>query len=100
MFKRTYRVLMRTPIGDRWGTMEVQIERNRATGRLNILKRTEPFDGSVDENGDCRLTGRLVTLTQTIPYTATGRILPDSLQLRLEGGRHMFPMMGVADSQE
>lgn len=75
--------------------LEVQIERDRATGRLEILKHREPFDGSVDADGYCRITGRLVTLMQTIPYTATGRMMPDSLSLRLEGGRNIFRITGV-----
>lgn len=100
MLRRKYCILMKTPMGDRKRTMDVQIEQNKATGHLDILKHAEPFDGSVDANGYCRITGKLVTLMQTIPYTATGRMLPDSLHLSLQGGRNTFHITGIISSEK
>ncbi len=95
MLERKYRILMQTPIGDRAGTLEVQIEQNKIHGYLDMLNHSEPFVGSIDEEGCCCIRGRLITLMNTIPYTASGHITPDSLHLLLKGGRHLFPITGV-----
>lgn len=96
MLKRKYHIHMRTPLGDRAGTLEVQIEKGRVRGYLEVLKHLEPFEGSIDESGQCRISGTLVTLMRTIPYTATGRITAEALQLSLQGGRDRFPVTGTA----
>ena len=51
MLERKYRILMQTPIGDRAGTLEVQIEQNKIHGYLDMLNHSEPFVGSIDEEG-------------------------------------------------
>ncbi|MGN0799910.1 MAG: hypothetical protein ACI4NU_05700 [Christensenellales bacterium] len=95
MCKRKYQIQMRTPLGNRTGTLEVQIEKNIIKGHLDVLKHLEPFEGNIDENGHCSINGRLVTLMSAIPYTATGQITPDSLHLSLKGGRNLFPITGT-----
>lgn len=100
MFRRKYHIQMQTPLGSRSGTLEVQIEKNKIRGHLNVLKHLEPFEGSIDENGYCSISGTLVTLMSSIPYTATGQITPDSLRLSLKGGRNLFPITGTIDQEE
>ena len=96
MFRRNYQIQMQAPLGSRSGTLEVQIEKNRIRGYLNVLKHLEPFEGNIDENGYCSISGMLVTLMNTIPYTATGQITPESLELSLKGGTNLFSVTGIA----
>ncbi|MGN0564168.1 MAG: hypothetical protein ACI4LH_05445 [Candidatus Heritagella sp.] len=100
MIRRIYRIQMHTPLGSRPGTMEVLIEKNTVRGYLDILRHLEPFEGSIDENGRCRIRGILVTLLSRIPYTATGRITPDVLDLSLRGGQNRFPVRGTVCREE
>lgn len=100
MLKRKYHILMHTPIGDRAGTLEIQIDRDKVNGYLNVLKHAEPFEGWIDENGYCHIKGKLITLMNTIPYTATGQILPESLTLSLNGGRSIYNMTGIISREE
>lgn len=100
MVRRTYRIQMQTPLGSRAGTMEVQIEEPRLWGNLNVLKHVEPFEGTIDASGACRIRGTLVTLMSSIPYTASGQLTPDSLSLFLEGGRNLFPVTGTVCPEE
>lgn len=95
MPQRIYSIILQTSIGDRPGTMEVQIGTGRVNGRLNVLKQSEPFEGSVDENGNCRIRGRLVTLRSSLPYIASGEMGADSLRLYLEGEGFAFPVVGT-----
>ncbi|MGN0203534.1 MAG: hypothetical protein ACI4BB_03250 [Coprococcus sp.] len=100
MLKRKYQIVMQTPIGGRAGTLEIQIEQNTISGYMNLLKRSEPFEGSIDENGYCSIRGKLITLMNTIPYTATGQITMDSLDLSLQGGRNRFSVKGTVIKED
>lgn len=96
----TYQIRMQTPMGERTGTMEVQFEGGSISGRLNLLQHSEPFEGSIGPDGACRISGRLITLMSTIPYTATGRITPEAVELSLQGGRSCFAVTGTACNEE
>lgn len=100
MSRRKYSILMHTPIGGRAGTLEIQIERNKVRGYLDVLKHSEPFEGNIDENGNCCISGRLITLMNVIPYTATGQIAQDSLDLFLKGGQNVFYVTGTISKEE
>lgn len=93
-----YNVVMRTPIGARYGTMTVTVENRTIHGMLRILKKANPFAGTINEKGDCRFTGELSTLTRTIPYDATGHVTEESLSLMLRGARETFDISGCAVS--
>ncbi|MGM9521756.1 MAG: hypothetical protein ACI3VB_04680 [Oscillospiraceae bacterium] len=95
MLRRKYIIQMRTPLGNRSGTLEVQIEKDTVKGYLDVLKHSEPFEGCIDEDGHCCISGKLITLMNIIPYTATGRITLDSLDLSLKGGRNIFSVTGT-----
>lgn len=66
MFRRKYHIQMQTPLGNRAGTLEVQIEENKIRGHLDVLKHLEPFEGNIDKNGYCSISGTLVTLMSSI----------------------------------
>lgn len=95
MRRRKYQVQMETPLGRRAGMMEVEIENHVVTGYLDVLSHAEPIAGSIQEGGRCCLTGRLITLLNVIPYTATGQITMDSVELLLTGGRNVFRLTGT-----
>lgn len=94
MQKTTYNIALRTPIGIRNGTMDVQIHGKKASGMMHILNRSEPFQGQVDENGACSFTGKLVTLMRTIPYRAVGLISRENVELSLTGEKESFHLTG------
>jgi len=90
-----YSVLLHTPLGQRSGKLEVQINGDRSSGILHILNRSEPFFGRIDEDGTCRFKGRLVTLIRTIPYQAEGRITKEAVELSLVGDTGKYRLTGV-----
>ena len=98
MWSHHYNVVMRTPIGDRYGTMAVTGESRTSHGMLCILKKANPFVGTINEKGDCRFKGELTTLTRTIPYDATGHVTEESLRLNLKGARETFSISGCVVS--
>lgn len=96
MGHQNYDVMMRTAIGARYGTMSVTIENSKINGILMILKKSNPFSGDIDENGDCQIKGEFKTLLRTIPYNATGRITEDNMVLHLKCEHEIFDLSGTA----
>lgn len=88
-------VRMNTPIGVRLGHMTVLRSLDTVSGRLDILKHSEPFEGTIDPDGNCRIFGKIITLMRTICYEATGRITPDSVELSITDDRHILKIVGT-----
>lgn len=99
MFEHEYQIQMYTQLGVRKGTMQLQMNHGQINGTMTILKQTEPLQGTMDENGVCHLSGRLVTLLNTIPFTAEGRITDKELELTLTGGTNRFRITGIVLQQ-
>ena len=95
MGRHYYDVIMRTPIGARYGRISVTIENNKIDGILVILKKSNPFCGSINENGDCQIKGEVKTLLRTIPYDATGKITEENIVLKLKSEHEIFDLSGT-----
>ena len=90
-----YDILLSTSLGKKQGELSTQIENGKIRGYLSLLGHTEPINGEIDENGNCTLAGKLVTLLNTIPFTASGTIRNNSLRLRINGKRGFYEMLGT-----
>ena len=51
MWNRSYNVIMRTPIGARYGTVSVTVDNSTISGMLDILKKANPFHGNINRKG-------------------------------------------------
>lgn len=89
-----YDVLMNTPLGKRKGELKAKIENGKLTGFLSLFGHTEPIEGTVDENGNCSLKGKFITLMQSVDFTADGIIDRDTLCLALKGSGGCYEIMG------
>lgn len=96
MPENKYNIRMETPLGLRLGTMSFVTEQYKVSGYLDVLQHSEPFSGEIDGNGNLKISGKIVTLVQTIPYVATGKMSVHSLYLILRGGQSEFEINGVA----
>lgn len=94
MSEKQYNICMYTPMGEKKGTLTADRRGNLLTGWLNILGHKEPFEGVVDEMGNCRITGFYITLMRHVPYVATGKITTSSIQLQVKGLRNVFALSG------
>lgn len=98
MQKQSFRIIMHTSIGERYGTMTAEWGGEQIKGFINILGHTESFCGYVDEEGNCQFEGRIVSLTRIIQYTAVGKVSHDIIKLSLRGERNVFEVIGVPDA--
>lgn len=96
MSEQKYSIVMHTPLGRKYGTMSASISGNLIDGWLDVLKHKEPFEGTIDSMGNCRITGTLITLMRKFTYTASGSLTPDDVHLQIYGERNTFELSGVS----
>lgn len=96
MWKCKYNVTMQTSIGARYGIMLLTVDTGNVDGILDILKKANPFHGKINENGNCRINGKLTTLMRTIPYEGEGEITRDAFFLKLTTERESYDLSGLA----
>ena len=99
MSEQQYSIVMQTPIGKQYGSLSVSILADKLNGCLTLLNHNEPIEGTVDGNGNCSFTGKLVTLLRTIPFVATGIISDSEVKLQIKGARNTFRLTGVIDEK-
>ncbi len=92
----TYKISMKTPLGEKAGVLIAEKNGDILKGWLDILKHREPFQGTVDGMGNCTISGVFITLIRRVPYVATGQISPSSIHLKVEEGRNVFELTGMA----
>lgn len=90
-----YNICIKTPIGARFGTLCLTSLTGILDGSLELFRQVTPVSGEMDEYGNCRLAGSLITLMQTIPFTASGKISPHAVSLLLRSEQGEFELSGV-----
>lgn len=90
-----YDVCMRTPVGNRLGHMTVCTNAGRVSGYLDILNHREPFDGTIDEAGNCEVSGKIITLMRTISYDAAGTITQGGIKLFIKDDNNVLEITGT-----
>lgn len=100
MTRQSFRIVMKTPIGERCGTVTAEWEHGKLRGIMEILEHTNVFYGQIDETGNCRIEGEMVSLMRSIPYVAVGTISSLGLTLSLQEGRNTFEVVGVPYAEE
>lgn len=89
-----YDILLKTPLGDREGRLSVCARQGRLEGEMQVLEHTTPFTGEIDVSGFCQITGHLITALSTVPFVATGYILPQRLELFFQHRQQPFQIIG------
>lgn len=95
-----YDIIMKTPIGKRKGRILVQISGREIEGYLELFGRKEPMAGEIEEDGECSLTGNMVTLMQTIPYLASGYMDEKEIVLIFQTKQQKFQVQGELRNME
>ena len=100
MIEQKYDILLYTPLGKRRGQLFAKRDGTTLTGTLEILNHALPFSGDVDECGNCKISGKFITLLRTVTYIATGQISDTEIHLVLVAERGRFEMYGAASPAE
>ena len=92
---RIYDVELSTRLGKRIGHLLLQLSGEGSTGIFHIMQSDNPIQGQFLENGLCTLKGSIRTLGNVHPFEGTGRILPESIEARLNCMGDSLPLLGT-----
>lgn len=95
MNETQYSVFMQTPLGRKQGVMTASVNQNVLKGWLDILGHREPFEGTIDPQGICTISGTFITLMRTVSFVATGKITASSVNLQMREERNVFELTGI-----
>lgn len=107
MDKRNYNIVMETPLGKKKGNIMLFIndgadEASHAgvdiiTGEISILDVSEPFIGTLGEDGFCKFNGNLKTPGKEIAYEAIGKLSDYGIDLLLNTDSGLFHIKSIKD---
>lgn len=100
MNQYNYQITMTVPLGERKGSMTVYEDKGILNGTLSILGRNELFSGTLKSNGTCEITGKLVSLLQTMPYQAIGKMNKERIILDIYSGQEKISILGKGVNDE
>lgn len=95
-----YAIALNTSIGVRHGRMTVKWSDDCVSGEIDILNHREAFEGFVTEDGECRIKGKIVSLTKVLPYEAEGTLTADKADLKVRTEKDLFELRGVPLKKE
>lgn len=79
------------------GSLSLTWEEPRVYGSMTIMGKSEPVDGVVKPDGQCRLHTRRVALNRVHHYVGKGSLTREEVSLSLEGGRIPITIKGQAE---
>ena len=92
---KIYDIVLHTDIGDKLGKLQLFVnDEGKLNGKLFILGREQECIGTVDDNGQCELSGTLVTLKNKISYIATGYLRSSELLMTLRYKTQSYLLRG------
>ena len=98
--KLSYEIQMKTPVGIKSGSLYAEILDNQINGYLDITRQTEPFYGYIDEQGNCKIQGKLKSLLKTYSYKAVGYIDKEIVNLIIYTNSLKFYISGKEGNYE
>lgn len=82
--ERKYHLVLHTDIGERIGKMVVSVTESKLKGTIYMFGKENSFDGTIDSNGSCRISGTLTTLKNKVNFIANGYMKPSDMLLTLK----------------
>ena len=100
MKETKYSINMHTPLGIRQGKLLAVTRQNQISGTIEILEHTEPFEGSIEADGTCKIKGCLTSLMKKLEYVALGKVTPTAIKLMMHSENSSFKISGDALPEE
>lgn len=100
MEEKSYDVVLHTLIGPRYGRLTLTMADETLTGELVILAAHTVIQGVIDDDGNCRFRGELVTLLRVWPFTAQGQVTPQTFTATLDLVSEEFLLEGTVVEKE
>ncbi len=98
MQERIYDIILHAPLGERYGKMIITRTKNKISGVMELMNQKEPFSGTVDDDGNCSIEGKIVTLVKTIYYHGKGKIDLKKIHFDIQGKKDVYQLDGIISS--
>lgn len=96
----TYRIVLKTLLGKKYGRLTLYESGNMLTGFLEILgHRTEIQDGETAD-GQCRFSGEFITPVRNIRFNAEGSADNKGISLNVKAGLLDLSISGEAETDQ
>lgn len=94
MTERLFDIVLKTPLGQRHGQLTLQAQGGTVSGRLTVLRGSEPIRGRMFPDGTLEFEGVMHSPVREHPYHAIGRLTGEALEMDLLDGRQCFRLKG------
>lgn len=94
MSKKMYQICLSVPLGTREGKLYLNETDGKAEGWLQVMNHQNPLSGTISEEGNAVFCGKIETLVDTVPYTATGSLCGKKIFLNLETKSGIYSISG------
>ncbi|NLU24222.1 MAG: hypothetical protein GXW99_05795 [Clostridiales bacterium] len=80
MIEGRYKIILRSPLGPRFGVLRIEQESDSVSGVLELLNRTNIFTGGHATGDSFSCSGEMQTLMRHLSYVMEGSVSGDKLQ--------------------
>lgn len=91
---------MHAPLGPRKGRLCFCGSSSGINGILEVLGSSEPFCGTIADDGRIEFSGKMPSLLLSFPYIAEGYVADSGIELIVTGNRYRLRITGEAAEDE
>ena len=92
--KWSYDIVLQTHLGERHGSMTLDVAGSIITGVCKLLGYETKCEGTISEHGNCVLRGEIRTFMSAIPFTGKGTADEEHISLTLHTGKDQLNLFG------
>ena len=97
MINGTYRIVMKTLMGKKYGRLTLYETENGLSGNMDILGHRNELCGGTLTDGKCRFSGKFVTPLRNISFTAEGNVDEKQVNLLIRTEKFTMPVFGESE---
>ncbi len=91
-----YNITLSAPIGNKVGILSAEVQESRVQGILSIMEHDNPFIGTIDEEGNCEISGTLKTMLKNVAYRGIGFFDSKEVTICLKIKKRVLVLTGTA----
>ena len=95
MSESIYDIVLKTALGNRIGKMRARFFDDKIEGTIALFNHREPFFGKINPDGSCNISGKIITLLNTLNFIGIGSITKNFVSLNISAGNKAFEITGA-----
>lgn len=94
MLDKKYKICLLTPLGNRGGTLYINIGEGAANGCLEVMNHKNPILDLMLSDGSISFSGEIESLVSKTEYTAAGTICERKILINLKTSSGIYSVSG------